>query len=664
MDAQLKEELNPALSAANDASGKVRAQHLTFVLFLVYFSLIIASTTDKQLLLISPVNLPMINVKLPLREFYVIAPWILVFLHFHLLVQFYLLSQNLHRYKKILSKVNDFEDLESWTNRLSAFAFNHLIINRQHRRIMRVVLAAIILATVIVLPLTLLVWAQARFIPYQSEAITSVHRIVLLVDVMVLWLMWPRIVSPQDAYVEWWKGPPRKLWRYGIVIYRITMSHHPLQIWKVLARWRCRYNSFVSSQWGMIAGLTFLTILFSLFVIVIPNGRMEVRVSQLVPESWLYVDNKRVSVPGFKNIVRTFDLNGGVANNRYFSLTHWFFDFPGQPFRQSLFIRNEVLASGADSIEVENLLRSDDEADREKGLKKIRGLQLQERSLRYADFAGSLLLKANLGPEEKPDSSYQIDNQSNSRCTDIMGRGADLRGAYLESVQLQEAKLGGARLQGIYLGYAQLQGANLSCVNLNRATFWETQLQGAILTNAKLEGAHFRRSQLQGAVLTGANLEGIGFIQAQLQGANLEGVDLRRAGLVDAQLQGANLSQAKLQDATISSALQDAVFWKTNFGERSPKEVSDLIEKGEAIRCDDNKEIKKCNLTDAVNIWIKISCENIESAKGVVRNYRHSLIGKGKKYYSQYNQGLGSKECQLTADQKDELTRELNNFDQ
>ncbi len=137
MDTHLEKELTATLDAANDASDKVRTQHFTFVTFLVYFALIIASTTDKQLLLISPVNLPLLNVQLPLREFYVIAPWVLVFLHFYLLVQFYLLSQKLHLLKSGFSKISDMDELRTWANRLSAFSFNHLIINRQHKRTMK-----------------------------------------------------------------------------------------------------------------------------------------------------------------------------------------------------------------------------------------------------------------------------------------------------------------------------------------------------------------------------------------------------------------------------------------------------------------------------------------------------------------------------------------------
>jgi uncharacterized protein YjbI with pentapeptide repeats len=744
VDPQLKEELSPALSAANDASGKVRAQHLTFILFLVYFSLIIASTTDKQLLLISPVNLPMINVKLPLREFYVLAPWILVFLHFHLLVQFYLLSQNLHCYKKLLAKVNDPEEFESWTNRLSAFSFNHLIINRQHKRIMRVVLAAIILTTVIVLPLVLLLWAQARFIPYQSEAITNAHRVVVFVDVILLWLIWPRVINPQERYIDWCKGPLWNQWRYWVVRYRTTSKQPPFNFNKVLARWRRRYNMFKSPQWGMITGLTSLAVLFSLFVIVIPNGRMEVRVSQVMPESWLYVDEKRSFVVGRgqeKKINEEFSLEGGVPNNRFFLLTHWFFDLPGQPFRQNLFIRNEVLVSGVDSVEIENSLRSGDKADRKESLKKIKGLQLQERNLRYADFKGSLLLKVNLGPEEKPSSTDENDNKSKIR-------GADLRGAFLREAQLQGADLSYAQLQGTDFSFAQLrravledahlQGANFTFADLPRARLARAQLQKAYLGRAQLEGVNLQSAQmqgadleyslLQGADLTNAELQGASLYSAQLQGgdlwnAQLQGADLKDAllqgaVLKDARLQGADLRNALLQGANLASAqLQGANLWKVqlqgaDFGgaqlkgailmkwksaherqnaeQLNIKPVNELIRAQEeskdkrwykdfvrrlkysigttyfggkdadAIQCAGDNKITECDITDAVNAWVEVSCKNLESAKGVVRNYRKSLIGKGKKYHFQYVQGLNTKNCQLTMEQKDELLKELN----
>ena len=550
MNEKLEKELSNSLEAANDASGKVRTQHLAFVLFMVYFSLIIAETTDKQLLLISPVNLPLINVELPLRNFFMVAPWIFVFLHFHLLIQFYLLSQKLFKFEEKLSKLKNEYNFSEWCNRLSAFSFNHLIINLQHQRSMRVVLAAIILFTMIILPLLLLLWAQVRFIPYQSEAITWSHRVVILVDVLVLGFMWPRIINTQEQVVNWWTDPMREMWRFFTVVY-FTLKKRLLPSKAHISSNR-QFLTSKSRHWIMIVSLSVSALFFSSFVIVIPNGWMEIRVSQAVPEHWLHEDENRSLIQNFNSKYEKFFVEEGVANNSYFSLTYWIFNLHGQPFRQYLFVRNEVLVKGAESVEIKNLLRSQDVVDQKKGLRNIEGIKLNERSLRYADLKGSILSRADLGLEVK-----QVKHSTFSKQFKFVG--SDLRGANLVGTQLQGADLGSAQLQGANLAGAQLQGANLEGAQMQGAILANAKLQEANLTRTQLKGTNLFNIQLQGANLRGANMQWSSLQNAKMQGADLrnsrmEGVDLRNVNM-----QGANLGASQLQGAILANAKLQAV---------------------------------------------------------------------------------------------------------
>ena len=87
--------------------------------------------------------------------------------------------------------------------------------------------------------------------------------------------------------------------------------------------------------------------------------------------------------------------------------------------------------------------------------------------------------------------------------------GIDLRGAYMERVQLssgddladsflQCADLQGAHLQGVNLRGADLRGANLSDLNLRGA-----DLRGANLEGAIVDGTNFAGAKKTGAILTG-----------------------------------------------------------------------------------------------------------------------------------------------------------------
>jgi len=93
---------------------------------------------------------------------------------------------------------------------------------------------------------------------------------------------------------------------------------------------------------------------------------------------------------------------------------------------------------------------------------------------------------------------------------------ANLRGADLQSADLQSANLRGADLQRADLRSANLWGADLRGADLQRA-----DLRSANLWGADLQRADLRSANLRGANLRGANLQG-----ANLQGANLQGADL------------------------------------------------------------------------------------------------------------------------------------------
>lgn len=190
--------------------------------------------------------------------------------------------------------------------------------------------------------------------------------------------------------------------------------------------------------------------------------------------------------------------------------------------------------------------------------------------------------------------------------------GADLRWLYLQEADLAKANLQGANLKGANLRKANLQGADLRGANLSKTNLKDVDLRGADLTGvqnltirqitttvydketkfpdgmtfrdipkynkdrlrsalgvkmldgveaqgmilrwADFEGAEMPWSSFQKADLTGANLSHTNLSASNLRGANLLEADLQKANLKNASLQGANLVQANLQGADLSGA--------------------------------------------------------------------------------------------------------------
>jgi uncharacterized protein YjbI with pentapeptide repeats len=180
-------------------------------------------------------------------------------------------------------------------------------------------------------------------------------------------------------------------------------------------------------------------------------------------------------------------------------------------------------------------------------LAAIEGLVLRDRSLRFSVLDESSLFAADLIRSDLRKASLQSARLLGAKLsvTQLQGASlvaAQLQGADLNAAQLQGADLRLAQLQGASLIVAQLQGAELLAAQLQGADLKSAQLQGADLNAAQLQGANLNGAQLQGADLTGAQLQGAWLSGAQLQGAELNGAQLQGADLSGTQLWRARFS--------------------------------------------------------------------------------------------------------------------------
>src|SRR5262249_4151908 len=133
-----------------------------------------------------------------------LVPWLLVLLHFNLLLQLYLLSEKLHAWEKIIHEFSDEASRQSQLVRLYPFPFNHMLIGKHHSRLFRCLFGVVVWVTVILLPLSLLLWAQMRFLPYHDVTVTWAQRGAVYLDLVLLLVFWPKIVEPDGNARRWW----------------------------------------------------------------------------------------------------------------------------------------------------------------------------------------------------------------------------------------------------------------------------------------------------------------------------------------------------------------------------------------------------------------------------------------------------------------------------
>ena len=182
----------------------------------------------------------------------------------------------------------------------------------------------------------------------------------------------------------------------------------------------------------------------------------------------------------------------------------------------------------------------------------LKGAQLQGANLRIANIRRAYLRNANLQGAVLRAAQLEGADLTEAQLKGAVLEAAKMQGAKLWFAHLQEAKLSGAQLQGAYLRKAQLQNAvlehtNLQGANLSGANMQKAHLLGALMQEANLSGAN-----MQGAVLAGAQMQGANLTGAQMQGANLLRAKMQKASLSKVQFQGANLVETQMQEARLS----------------------------------------------------------------------------------------------------------------
>jgi uncharacterized protein YjbI with pentapeptide repeats len=540
-----EESVEPLLKAANEAAQHVQRVYLTFLLLTTYIAIIIWSTTDEQLLKVSSVNLPLLDVPLPIVQFYTFVPWLFFVLHFNLLLQLYLLAHKLRVVEKAMLDLGTDTVEEQETAKLFPFPFSHMLIGRYQQRIVRPLLGIVVWTTVVFVPLAILTYMQVRFLPYHDGAITWNQRVAVLADAGLLGIF--SFIIPMarrsDQETQRESHGDEKVWIRWLRLIQIG--------------WRGFYI-----QRGSFALVVFTSLIFCLFsysIAVLPGEE----------KGWPFGN-----------------------------LTEVLFEGPSRYIHRNLRLSGKILVDGELTPNLAGGLRSQDGKIKEESMKDVAGLNLRNRDLRSADLRGALLPKvdlrganldnarldradlsgADLSPldandgascvEEKQEENLTPRDQTTARLIDaktvIAARAADLRkkGRFCFT-SLRGANLSGSTLENSRLPYARLEGAILQAAQLSKTNLFRARLQNANLSHARLHEADLRRAQLQGAVLTWAQLHGADLSHAQLQvmhsidmeaqGANLEGAHLQGAHLLQANFQGANLRGALLQGTRLET---------------------------------------------------------------------------------------------------------------
>lgn len=550
------------LNAANAAAGSARNSWLAFMGVIAYLLVTLAGVTHVDLLLNSPVRLPIVNVEIPLFSFFLVAPYLLVMVHLSVLIQHALLARKYQLFSEAIAADEDPRERDHALRQLvNSYVFAQMVAGPRPIGTMRFLMRLMVFATVSLLPIVTLIYSQITFLPVHDVATIHAIRIAVLVDLILLFAVWPLIPMP---YLS--DGGRLRIARHG---------------W----RWEMSYASLT------IAGFLVLVVAgFSWLVATVPQACFwpvgEEKVFEPKENACFSLDQKAAEWwPSLVHVQR--------QRRQVFPATAWLFE--GKPDEttgraKSWFSRNLIVI---DTDLVPNSAFEDGDTT----------LALRGRDLRFASFDRSDLRRADLFDANLRGASVQSANLQHARLERAQLQWTDLRTANLKEATLSEAQMEGARLNGAQmqrvtldraqlrkadLRRARMQEANLSRARMQEAYLWGADLKVADLRGAQMQGAHLYMAEMQGADLREAYMQGADLSGAQMQGVILGRALLRNAALGSTQMQGANLTETKIWlTSPPSEADFEAAILRFNF---SPPDQTALQETLRSIQGDDVRE--------------------------------------------------------------------------
>ena len=508
-DVETETPVNPysLLEAVNRSSDTAHMAWLIFLGIMAYLLIAVAGVTHRDLLLATPVQLPILGVEIPLVHFFQFAPALLVLFHLGLVSQLVLLA------RKTLEFDQAVQQLEPARRRthplrleLHNFFFVQAIAGPSRSVVMGLFLHGMSWLTLVVIPVVLLLFIQFSFLPYHSIAITWTHRIALVVDIIILALLGVFLIRAETRFLQ-------AFWR--------TVALHPFTT--------------------LVTLLTFSAVLFMSFVVA------------TIPGEWLdrslrkYFEGRPVDTT--QRLLPGSSLSDYIPDN---PLPFLFSGADGTLF--GLFERN-LNVTDIDFV-VDRDVSPGEPSISLRG-RDLRYARLDRSDLHQADMTGANLDGASLTGANLTDVKLNCGDERYLILTDDREKAncASARKAKFTFARLGNASMNAIDLRGADLQEADLTGSQMKYAWLAGANFSSAKLQKADITGgARAQGAEFLLANLEGANLTGAQLQYADFSNALMQGVTLEHAQLQGATLRDADLDGAYMRRIRLQAADLSGA--------------------------------------------------------------------------------------------------------------
>jgi len=487
--------MSDMLSSINSSSGINRNLGLFFVAFLFYIAISIASTTDLMLFMPdSFIELPIIGINLPLKGFYVVAPFLILIFHYYLLLNLELHCQKLFQFSKE-------PESEEKAISLHPFIINYLITIKSGDR--REILKFVIRISAFHLPLLTLFYILLRFADYQSYSISSLHMACIIIDLYLIYSQTPNIIkifsvknSPLAKkagfgymFLLWKFRLLNKLFRkkkFGTrtyVCYKNGIKHHFENVITLLGiTYYIWFLMTISGYFGVLSG--YWTILEYTFPKIIIENEVLVKYPEqkkLLQTDWLVL-SKKEKLSKYPSVAG-IDLSD--RNLIYCNLSN------------CIMINAKLNYTDFNYSKLDNIILT--------GC-SLYSTNFNSASLRYSDFSG-----AN-GSCDFTDADLTISNFSNTHLQGYFIR-TELFSAIFDSSDLNNSRFTHANLSQVEILNSRFFATHFIGTNMQRSNIRNSTIDGC-----NFAGANIQNSQITNNKISDSNFDGTKLIFSDLSG--------------------------------------------------------------------------------------------------------------------------------------------------
>ncbi len=451
-------DLKTLLSNVNDNSSSTRLGWIAFITLSAILFVILSAVKDHHLLLKAPVVIPLINLSVPLKTFFLVMPGIYIFAHFSILLQNVLLAQKVEIFD---TNVSNLEELNKVTVHPIRFQLNSYFMTQviagptRHKAIGRY-LDDISWISLTVLPQLLLIYFLITFLPFHDIFSTWIHRFYILLDIFVILTISTYFTAPLLSFSG-------ALWD--------TVKYYP-------------FRTIFST---ILVGVG---LFFTFAIATIPGELVE---RKLLP---------------FNILAPSFIINS--SEDSFFLTSLIFGDKNGEDeksrvglFRRNLFLtdRNFNELKMAQNGESRVNLRARDLRYATFNRSNIVGGDFTHAKLQGATFINASLKDSNFNHATLDGARFIDTNLNGSTFTETKAFGtnftrASLNNAFFKKSGIIASNFSNAHLAGVNFNDAKLHGSHFYKADLRASTFINSWLIGVSFSDANLQAADLSKGPI------------------------------------------------------------------------------------------------------------------------------------------------------------------------